>query len=121
MTLFLMVCVSVLVVCSSVFLKLYFVGHPLPQNIGLAGIPMLLIQAIASLYIIGALASTVGASLLWAYVVSRAEISTVYPMLGLSYAIMLIPGYLLFDEAVNATKVVGILAMLIGVALLTQK
>jgi multidrug transporter EmrE-like cation transporter len=58
--------------------------------------------------------------LLWIKVLSKFEISTVYPLISTSYVLMLIPGYLLFNENINFLKILGIALIFCGVLMLSK-
>lgn len=118
--LILMLLVNILLVSSSVFLKFHFIAYPLPEGLSKAQIELVLIQAITSVNFWLALLSTIAGSAIWAYVVSRAELSVVFPMIGLSYGLMVIPAHFLFGESITMAKIAGICAMMIGVWLLNQ-
>ena len=53
-------------------------------------------------------------------VLSRVEISFAYPFLGLSFVLITAYGYLVLGEAVNVWRIVGVLLICSGVALVAR-
>ncbi len=59
-------------------------------------------------------------SIFWLVVISRIELSVAYPMLGLSYVILVLASWPTLQEPLNWQKVVGSLVICLGVALVAQ-
>lgn len=57
------------------------------------------------------------ATVIWMVILSRANLSTVYPMQSLAYVFGLIAGIILFQEKVPATGWIGLLLIVSGVIL----
>lgn len=55
-------------------------------------------------------------TLAWLAALSRGELSELYPVISLNYALALIVGWLLFGESVTLAKVLGVALILMGVA-----
>jgi multidrug transporter EmrE-like cation transporter len=51
---------------------------------------------------------------------SRVDISFAYPFLSVSYVIVLIAGYLLFGESINAYRIAGVGLICIGTVFVAQ-
>jgi len=51
---------------------------------------------------------------------SRVEISFAYPFLGLSFVLITAYGFMVLGEAVNAWRVIGVLLICTGVALVAR-
>lgn len=115
-----MLLLSVFLTSSSVFLKLHFMSHELPRSLGVDTILLIVFDAIFSLYAWLALISTIMAAMLWTYVITKAELSVAYPMASLSYIIMLVFAYLIFDEPITTAKILGITVILVGVWILSR-
>lgn len=60
-------------------------------------------------------------SIIWLYVLSKFQLSTVYPILSMGYIITAMAGYFLFSEKISFVNAVGILCICIGVVLITRK
>ncbi|MDW9589645.1 EamA family transporter [Sinorhizobium meliloti] len=55
---------------------------------------------------------------LWLAVLSRNQVSAVYPMLSIGYVIAIVFGFLLLGEAISLTRMVGIAVICVGVFLI---
>ena len=56
----------------------------------------------------------------WIMALSRVPVSIAYPMLSIGYIINAIAAYYLFDESVNAQKIIGIGFICLGVYLVAR-
>jgi drug/metabolite transporter (DMT)-like permease len=70
-----------------------------------------------NLYVLAGFACVFSASIFWLAVLSRAEISLVYPMLSISYVVVVILSYFIFRENVTLLRLVGCCVIIGGVAL----
>ena len=85
------------------------------------GVPVgLLAQAIVQPYVLLGIGFYGISSLLWLVVLARAPVSVAYPMLSLGYVAVAILSRFLFAEPLTAAKLLGILLVCLGVALLAQ-
>lgn len=60
-------------------------------------------------------------SIIWLYVLSKFQLSSVYPILSMGYVITALAGYFLFQEKLSPVNAFGILFICIGVILITRK
>lgn len=58
--------------------------------------------------------------LIWLYVLSRMELSFVYPFVALNYVLILFGSYFLFKETITPFKIVGVVVIIIGVFLVAR-
>ena len=58
--------------------------------------------------------------LIWLYVLSRMELSFVYPFVALNYVLILLGSYFLFKETITPLKIVGVAVIIIGVFLVAR-
>ncbi len=58
--------------------------------------------------------------LIWLYVLSRMELSFVYPFVALNYVLILFGSYFLFKETITPLKIVGVAVIIIGVYLVAR-
>lgn len=79
-----------------------------------------LVRAILQPYVLAGFVCYGLASLSWLFVLSRAPVSVAYPMLSLGYAAVAVLSWLYFGEPLSVAKVIGILAILGGITLLSQ-
>jgi len=63
-------------------------------------------------------ASFLASSGLWIWILPRTKLSTVYPMISLSYVAMLFFAYFLEHEAIHLLHIVGVVLIMGGVVLL---
>ncbi len=56
----------------------------------------------------------------WLLVLSRVEVGYAYPMISLGYIVNAVAGYYLFQESLSATRVAGILVIVLGVYLVSR-
>jgi multidrug transporter EmrE-like cation transporter len=57
---------------------------------------------------------------LWVIALTRVDVTVAYPMLSLGYVIAAVLAWQIFGEQLTATRVVGILTILLGVAVLAR-
>ena len=59
-------------------------------------------------------------SLLWIKVLTKAELSYVYPMVSLGYIIVALISYFLFNERFTLSKIIGMAMVITGVVVLNR-
>ncbi len=59
-----------------------------------------------------------GGSIFWLSVISRAPLSLAYPMLSLSYVIVVVESWIFLNEGLHPLRVIGSLIIVAGVALI---
>lgn len=57
---------------------------------------------------------------LWLDVISRADLSYVYPFLSLSYAAVVVASWLILGEQMSWTRIVGVAVVTVGVYLISR-
>jgi drug/metabolite transporter (DMT)-like permease len=67
-----------------------------------------------------AIASTGGASVVWLLLLRRSPVSVAYPMLSLSYVLMIPAAWLILREPVTISKVVGSAIICVGVLIVAR-
>ncbi|HEY4973219.1 MAG TPA: SMR family transporter [Steroidobacteraceae bacterium] len=70
--------------------------------------------------ILAGLALYVVSVVFWILALSRVDVSIAYPMLSVGYIVTALAGWLLFSEALSATRVAGILIIIVGVWLVAR-
>ena len=58
-------------------------------------------------------------SVLWLTALSRAELSFAYPLLSIGYATVAVASFVLFNETLSITRIIGIVVILIGISILS--
>jgi len=59
-------------------------------------------------------------ALVWLYVLSRVELSIVYPFVALNYVLILFGSYFFFRESITTVKLIGVAVIMIGVYLISR-
>jgi len=59
-----------------------------------------------------------GGSIFWLSVISRAPLSLAYPMLSLSYVVVVVESWIFLNEGLHPLRVIGSLIIVAGVALI---
>lgn len=61
-----------------------------------------------------------GATVLWFAVLSRMPLSVAYPMQSIAYVLAMFAAVWLFQEQLTATKIAGVIVILVGVYLIAK-
>lgn len=80
----------------------------------------LAIKAITNPYVVGGIGVFGFTSVLWLIVLSRVEISLAYPMLSIGYILVMLWGWLVFNENVTVTRLLGVILICLGVFFITR-
>jgi drug/metabolite transporter (DMT)-like permease len=70
--------------------------------------------------ILGGLALYGIGTLMWFGVLAKIDVSQAYPFVGLSFILVAVLGYLLFNETLNVTRLSGTALIIAGVALVAR-
>lgn len=81
---------------------------------------MKILDKILNLYFISGLAFYGMSTLLWIKILEYIDVSIAYPIMALSYIIVMLGAYFIFGEQINFFKVLGISFILIGVFFITK-
>ena len=111
---------SVLLVTSNVFLKLHFTAHPLSGGIGPAAAWSTLLALLASVHAWLALAAMGGAVCIWIVMINQHPLSLVYPMVSLSYVLMIFADWAIFQQPPSLAKFLGAGLICLGIAVLSR-
>lgn len=120
MLLIYMLFVSSLLVIGNTILKFYISNNSINELSSLSDYWGYFQSFLLSLYFWLFLCISLMALLFWIKVLSKFEISSAYPLISISYLLMLIPGYLLFNENISLQKILGVILILSGVFLLSK-
>jgi len=113
----LMLAVSVLLVFGQVLLKTA-IGDVEAAGTSEIALPALFLGLMMRPLFYGSVLSVALGSLIWIYVVRTYELSIAYPLVSLSYVLMLFAGAYFFDEKITLVKVLGIFLISIGIVVL---
>ncbi|HCU04704.1 MAG: 4-amino-4-deoxy-L-arabinose transferase [Gammaproteobacteria bacterium GWE2_42_36] len=78
------------------------------------------IKVATSPYIISGITCYVLSVILWLLVLSRTDVSIAYPLTSIGFILAPIGAYLFLGENLSATRIVGILVILLGVYFVTR-
>ena len=109
----------ILVVCGQLLLK-YGMLKMGSIELNLKQLYMLLGKAVTSPSIICGLGLYFISSLVWLVVISREELSFVQPLTALVYVFIVFFSWLLFKEDVGLIRILGVLAIGVGVVLVAR-
>ena len=101
--------------CAQVLFK--FGVAPVPGSVGN---PSLIGAVIGTLFrpgILGGLALYGIGTLIWLRALAQIELSQAYPFVGLGFVMTAALGYVVFDEALGPTRLIGIALVIAGVIL----
>jgi uncharacterized membrane protein len=73
-----------------------------------------IIKIISNGYIIGGMMIYVLATIIWLYVLSKKNISSVYPLQSLCYVVALFAGWLIFKEKLSLNHWIGVSFIVFG-------
>lgn len=88
--------------------------------LNLEQLPMFLGKAFSSPFIICGFGLYLISSLVWLVIISREELSRVYPLMALVYIFVVFFSWLLFKEDVGLVRILGVLAIALGVFLVAR-
>jgi drug/metabolite transporter (DMT)-like permease len=89
-----------------------------PEELGL--LPRYIARAGANPSVVIGLGCAVGAAAAWLLTVARAELSYVYPFMGLAIVLVLAVSGLLFDEVVSIRRWAGVIVVCLGLILASR-
>jgi multidrug transporter EmrE-like cation transporter len=71
-------------------------------------------------WVFGGLALYGAGALVWLAALARVEVSFAYPFVGLGFILVMILGYLFFDDNIGATRITGTALVVLGIALISR-
>ena len=83
--------------------------------------PKGIIEAILNHYIVGGGIMYVFATIIWLYLLSKSELSKIYPLQSLCYVFGAIAGVIIFKECFTLNKAFGLIFILAGAGLIVSK
>jgi multidrug transporter EmrE-like cation transporter len=91
-----------------------------PLTISASQIPSMLWRLGTNPYVVVGLLIYVCGTVFWLAALSRVDLTFAYPFASLSYIVMIVGGWQLFGERVDAWRVLGSLAVMAGVILVSR-
>jgi drug/metabolite transporter (DMT)-like permease len=71
-------------------------------------------------WILSGIVATFLAGVSWMLAMTKFEISYAYPFVSLNFVLVLAAGFLLFNEAINATKLAGSVLVILGIIVIAK-
>lgn len=91
---------------------------PLPE--GLAEKLGYVIALLLNPWVISSVAATFMAGVSWMLAMTKFELSYAYPFVSLNYVLVLIAGFMLFNETLSAAKLAGTTLVLLGIVVIAR-
>lgn len=116
---------NILLILINVFLTVtaqIMLKHGMNQVgvVDLKNMRSLAVKAITNPFVVGGIGVFGFTSVLWLIVLSRVAISIAYPMLSMGYILVMLWGWLVFDENVTIVRFLGALLICVGVFMITR-
>lgn len=95
-----------------------FAGLKLPEGI----LPKIgvMFTVLFDPFVFTGLVATFASGLCWMATMSKLEISYAYPFTSLGFVAVVLLSYMLFGEALNAWRIIGVLLIVVGVTVASQ-
>lgn len=90
------------------------------DNVSLANIAALAWQMGTNVYVFSGLALFVIGTFIWLVLLSRLDLSFVYPFGALQYVFIFLISYFLLGEQIKAGRIVGVGIILVGIYVITR-
>jgi len=81
---------------------------------------LFLLKLLLNPWILTALAAAFLASMTWMAAMTKLPLSHGYPLTSLSFILIMISGYILFDEAITPLKIAGMVFIVIGIVCISN-
>ncbi|MBW1616389.1 MAG: EamA family transporter [Deltaproteobacteria bacterium] len=114
-TVIIMICVSALLAAANLLLKTAVIHFKTGVQLSSA------LQFISDYKFWTSILFTGMAMILWLYVLSYEQISTVYPLISISYVFMTFASYYLYDEKITSNKIIGMGLICFGIYFLFKE
>lgn len=89
-------------------------------TLSLDGLPGMLWRIGTNPWVVIGLTIYVASTVFWLTALSRVDLSYAYPFASLSYVVMLIAAWRLFDEDINPIRLIGTLVVCAGVLIISR-
>ena len=91
-----------------------------PLTLSIREIGSILLGLATNPYVVGGLFVYVCSTVFWLVALSRVDLSYAYPFASLSYVIMLVVSWRLFDENISLLRLLGTATIAVGVILVSR-
>jgi drug/metabolite transporter (DMT)-like permease len=91
-----------------------------PVTLGIKLLPSVLWQMATNLNVFIGLAIYLVGTVFWLAALSRVDLSFAYPFASFNYVIMLVASWMMFDEKITLSRLLGTIVIGIGVVLISR-
>jgi drug/metabolite transporter (DMT)-like permease len=88
--------------------------------VNLSGKVFYILNLLLNPWVLSGIVATFLAGVSWMLVMAKFEVSYAYPFVSLNYILVLAAGFLLFNEAISATKMAGSALVILGIIVLAK-
>ncbi len=89
-------------------------------TLSVGGVPDLLLRLLFNPWVVGGLFLYACGTIFWLAGISRVDLSFAYPFASLSYIIMLLAAWQLFDEQITLPRIIGTVVIASGVLIVSR-
>ncbi len=90
------------------------------NSVGQISIGLELINAVFNPYVFIGLITYFLSAMIWIMALSKTDVSYAYPFASLAYVIVTILGYLILNETINTTRIIGVSVIILGVYVVSK-
>ena len=80
----------------------------------------LLLKYFTNISVLGGVGLYALSAITWIFALSKVQLSYAYPMVALGYVVVVAASYFIFGDSISVMRVAGLLAIVIGVILISQ-
>jgi len=114
-----MTCVTISAL-AQLAMKIGMSGAPVQATLGAGDYADVFVSVMRSPLVMGGLGAYVLGAGLWLFVLSKAELSLVYPFVGIGFILTMLFGWLFLNEQVGAYRLIGTLLIASGACLVAK-
>lgn len=111
---------TVLFTVTSQLIMRWQVSEAGPLPVDTIGKTFYILNLLKNPWILSSIVATFLAGVSWMLAMTKFEISYAYPFVSLNYILVLVAGFLLFNEGISATKLAGSALVIFGIIVITK-
>lgn len=92
----------------------------IPGDFSTNNVVRLILDMVTNIYLVSGVIFQVVALLVWIYVLKKVDVSYAYPFISIGFVFVVAMGNLIYNEPINATKLIGCLIICLGVFTLSK-
>ncbi len=86
----------------------------------LSGILIFVFRQLTNMWVLSGLFATFIAGVSWMLTMTKFEISYAFPFMSLNYILVLIAGFVFFDESLTVSKIIAVSLIMLGVIVMAR-